>query len=77
MNEYEGELTNFKAEEDLQPAQQIDNDSLFKASRCSTEYYFISHVELNDLIRDFNLSKSQSELLECSEPQPKQLTPIY
>lgn len=40
-----------------------ENDPLFEAPGCSTQPHLISRAELNDLIRDLNLSKSQSELL--------------
>lgn len=45
--------------------QKIENDPLFDVPGCSTstEPHRISQAELNDLVRDLHLAKSQSELL--------------
>lgn len=39
------------------------NDPTYEASSCSSEPYFPNQQDLNDLIRDLNLSKQQAEVL--------------
>ena len=51
------------SDEDVGQANIMDCDPTFAGASSSNELHLLTHGDLNDIVRDLNLSKKQAELL--------------